>query len=477
MYLAGYTIARLSGNDEQNLAIWMHIMKPKAPPQDQFELFQSNLKQILNLDHELCQLAHAVDWNRLETVLADCYSEDMGRPGLATRLMVGLHYLKHAFDESDESVVARWVENPYWQYFCGFDYLQHVCPIHPTSLVKWRQRVGAERLEVMLAETIRVALAAKQVTSQQLHKITVDTTVQEKAIAFPTDARLYTKMLLRLVNLAKRRGVVLRQTYIRKAPELLRQQSRYAHARQFKRARGCTRQLKNRLGRVVRDIRRRAGKIDEQLNIFLARADRLLEQRIDSKNKLYSIDAPEVECISKGKAHKRYEFGCKVSVAMTNQKNWVVGVKALPGNPYDGHTLAGALKQVRRITTRQIKEVFVDQGYRGHDYTGPAEVHITGQRGKTKAGPALRKRKKRRAAVEPKIGHLKSDNRMDRNYLKGPEGDRINALLAGIGANFRKLLAAFWPALWNGSENTSQSCRFLQFLLRRLRHRTLAYMG
>ena len=209
----------------------MHFMKPKAPPQDQFELFQSNFKQILNLDHALCQLADVVEWNRFDVALADCYSEDMGRPGNATRLMVGLHYLKHAFDESDESVVARWVENPYWQYFCGFDYLQHECPIHPTSLVKWRQRVGADRLEGMLAETIRLALQAKEVTPQQLGKITVDTTVQEKAIAFPTDARLYTKMLLRLVNLAKRRGVVLRQTYIRKAPELLRQQSRYAHAR------------------------------------------------------------------------------------------------------------------------------------------------------------------------------------------------------------------------------------------------------
>jgi len=197
-------------------------MKPKATPCGQFELFQSNLQQILNMDHELCQMADAIDWDHFGTVLSDCYSDDMGRPGIATRLMVGLHYLKHAFDESDESVVARWVENPYWQYFCGFEYLQHECPIHPTSLVKWRHRVGADRLEVLLSETIRLALANKQVTSQQLRKITVDTTVQEKAIAFPTDARLYTKMLLRLVNLSKRRGLDLRQTYIRKAPETLR---------------------------------------------------------------------------------------------------------------------------------------------------------------------------------------------------------------------------------------------------------------
>ena len=233
-------------------------MKPKTQSIGQFELFQSNFNQILNLDHELCQLAHAIDWKRFDAELADCYSEDMGRPAKATRLMVGLHFLKHTFNESDESVVARWVENPYWQYFCGFEYLQHDCPMHPTSLVKWRQRVGADCLEVLLSETIRLALKTRQVTSQQLRQITVDTTVQEKAIAFPTDARLYTKMLLRLVNLTKRRGLVLRQTYIRKAPQTLRQQGRYAHARQFKRARRCTRQLKTLLGRVVRDIRRQA---------------------------------------------------------------------------------------------------------------------------------------------------------------------------------------------------------------------------
>lgn len=422
-------------------------MKPKPASAGQFELFQANFHQILNLDHELCQLARAIHWDRFETAFADCYSEDMGRPGNAIRLMVGLHYLKHTFDESDESVVARWVENPYWQYFCGFEYLQHDCPIHPTSMVKWRQRVGAERLELLLTETITVALGHKQVTSQQLRQITVDTTVQEKAIAFPTDARLYTKMLLRLVNLAKRREVVLRQTYIRKAPQLLKQQGRYGHARQFKRARKCTRQLKTLLGRVMRDIRRKAQIIDEELERFLGRADQLLRQQRDSKNKLYSIDAPEVECISKGKAHKRYEFGCKVSVATTNMGDWVVGVDALHGNPYDGHTLADAVSQTERVTGRQAKAIFVDQGYKGHNYAGEAEVHVTGRRSRKQASATLRKRKKRRAAIEPKIGHLKSDHRMGRNFLKGQAGDRINALLAGIGANLRKLLAAFWRAL------------------------------
>jgi len=434
-------------------------MKPKTTSTNQFDLFQAHFKQILNPDHQLCLLANAIDWPNFDVQFADCYSDDMGRPGNAIRLMVGLHYLKHAFDESDESVIDRWVENPYWQYFCGFDYMQHECPIHPTSMVKWRQRVGAEKLESLLAETIRIALKHKQVTSQQLRKITVDTTVQEKAIAFPTDARLYTKMLLRLVNLSKKRGILLRQTYIRKAPQILKQQGRYAHARQFKRSRRCTKTLHTLLGRVVRDIGRKAIQIDPQLQEYLQRAEKLLSQIQKSKNKLYSIDAPEVECISKGKAHKRYEFGCKVSVATTNQSNWVVGVQALHSNPYDGHTLANAIEQIERITGRQVNEAFVDKGYRGHDYTGDGQVHITGQRVKGKAGPALRKRKKRRSAVEPKIGHMKSDNRMGRNFLKGIEGDRTNAMLAGIGANLRKLLAAFWPALFNWARICVSNCR------------------
>jgi IS5 family transposase len=422
-------------------------MKPKTKSTSQFDLFRSHFKQILNLEHELCRLADVIDWPRFEVEFANCYSEDMGRPGNAIRLMVGLHYLKHAFDESDESVVARWIENPYWQYFCGYEYMQHDCPIHPTSMVKWRQRVGVERLEALLAETIRLALEFKQVTSQQLRKVTVDTTVQEKAVAFPTDARLYTKMLLRLVNLSRHQGISLRQSYVRKAPQLLKQQGRYAHAKQYKRAGRCTKALHTLLGRVVREIRRKTTSLDETLLVFLERAEKLLAQTRTSRNKLYSIDAPEVECISKGKAHKQYEFGCKVSVALTNEKNWIVGVQALHGNPYDGHTLDGAIKQVERITSKQVNEAFVDKGYRGHDYTGQAQVHITGQRGSAPASRGLRKRKKRRSAVEPKIGHLKSDNRMGRNFLKGMVGDQINALLAGIGANLRKLLAFFWPAL------------------------------
>ena len=276
-------------------------MKPNPSSSSSLHLFQAHFQQILNLDHSLCRLAQQIQWSRFEKTFGQCYSPDMGRPGKATRLMVGLHYLKHTFNESDESLVERWVENPYWQYFCGYEYLQHEFPIHPTCMTKWRQRVGADRLEQLLAETVRLATETKQVRPQQLRQITVDTTVQEKAIAFPTDARLYTKMILRLARLAKRAGLTLRQSYVRVAPQLLKQQSRYAHARQFKRARNCTRQLKSRLGRVVRDIRRKATTLDGDLKVFIERAERLLEQSRESKGKLYSIDVPKLNASVKAR--------------------------------------------------------------------------------------------------------------------------------------------------------------------------------
>jgi IS5 family transposase len=368
--------------------------------------------------------------------------------------MVGLVYLKHAFDESDESVVARWVENPYWQFFCGCEYMQHELPIDPSSLSKWRKRVGAERLEKLLEVTIKTALAMKAMRSRELEKVNVDTTVQEKAIAFPTDARLYHKMRVALVRRAKAVGLVLRQTYRFKGKKLLARQGRYAHARQMKRAAKMTRQLKTILGRVVRDIERKAHKLrgqiaDEPLRELLAMAQRLLAQTRTSKNKLYSVHAPEVECIAKGKAHKRYEFGCKTSVATTSQSNWIVAVEALHANPYDGHTLSGAIQQVERLTGQTPNDVMVDQGYRGHGYTGSASVHVVRTIPK-RATRAIRRMLRRRAAIEPTIGHLKADNRMNRNYLTGQVGDKINAVLAAAGYNLRKLLRwlVFAPIFW-----------------------------
>lgn len=428
-------------------------MQPKSRP-PQCELFGARLSELLNPEHPLYVLAERMDWPQFDVAIDACYAEELGRPGVNTRLMVGLLYLKHAFDESDESVVARWVENPYWQFFCGCQYMQHELPIDPSSLSRWRKRVGAERLEKLLEATIRTALAIGALRPQELQKVNVDTTVQEKAIAFPTDARLYHKMRLALVRRATSLGIRLRQNYRFKGKKLLAKQGRYAHARQMKRAAKMTRGLKTILGRVLRDIERKAGKIqgqiaDEPLRELVAMAQRLLQQTRTSKNKIYSVHAPEVECLAKGKAHKRYEFGCKASVATTSKSNWVVGTHALHGNPYDGHTLRGAIAQVERLTGHSPQDVMVDQGYRGHGYEGSAIVHVVRSIPK-RATRAVRRMLKRRAAIEPTIGHLKSGNRMDRNYLTGQEGDRINALLSAAGYNLRKLLrwVVFAPIFW-----------------------------
>jgi IS5 family transposase len=299
--------------------------------------------------------------------------------------------------------------------------------------------------------------------------VNVDTTVQEKAIAFPTDARLYHKMRVALVRRAKALGIVLRQNYRFTGKRLLAKQGRYAHARQLKRAAKMTRQLKTILGRVVRDVERKAHKLrdqiaDEPLGELVAMAQRLLAQTRSSKNKLYSVHAPEVECICKGKVHKRYEFGCKTSVATTSKSNWIVGAQALHGNPYDGHTLGGAIGQVEHLTGQTPNDVMVDQGYRGHGYGGSAIVHVVRTIPK-RATRAMKRMLRRRAAIEPTIGHLKSDNRLDRNYLTGREGDRINAVLSAAGYNLRKLLRwlvfapIFWLTWWLNTLQTAETGR------------------
>ena len=428
----------------------LQIMKPKRTD-SQLDLFQAALEKILDPKHPLVLLAAQIPWTQFDETIDPCYAADIGRPGCDTRLMIGLLFLKHAFNESDESIVARWVENPYWQFFCGFTHMQHAFPVDPSSLSKWRKRVGADRLEKMLEVTIHVAMKIGLLKPAQAAQVNVDTTVQEKAIAFPTDARLYHKMRVALVRQAQRMGIPLRQSYRFVGKRALFRQGRYAHARQMKRAARMTRRLKTYLGRVARDIQRKMADYGDPLSQQalqqqLKLAERLLAQTRTSKNKLYSIHAPEVECIAKGKAHKRYEFGCKASFVTSSKNNWIVGAQALHGNPYDGHTLAGALSQTQRLTGVPLAEVVCDQGYRGHNYEGPARVHVV--RGvPRKAKRALKQLLRRRSSIEPSIGHLKSDHRLQRNHLMDREGDRINAILSAVGYNFRKLLRGLFLAL------------------------------
>jgi transposase, IS5 family len=417
-------------------------MRPKQPdPTEPDDLFRARLSQQLDMRHPLVRLAGLIDWRVFEDRFGELYHPHVGRPGIPIRLMVGLSYLQHTFGLSDEEVVARWVENPYWQYFCGFDHLQLALPIDPSSLVRWRRRIGQEGIEVLLQETLAAAQRSEAVKPQSLERVSVDTTVQPKAIAHPLDSRLYHRGREILVRLAKRHGVPLRQSYARLAKKALRLASRYAHARQMKRARREIRRLKTYLGRVFRDVRRKLEGRPEVAGHFaeaLARVERLLAQQRTDKDKLYALHAPEVACIAKGKAHKKYEFGAKISVAVTNREGLVVGMQTYPGNPYDGQTLAPALTQLQRLTGTTPVRCYVDRGYRGHGVSGATAVFVAGRRrGIT---PTIRRELRRRSAIEAMIGHMKLDGRLARNHLKGAVGDAIHALLCAAGHNLRLIL-------------------------------------
>ena len=421
-------------------------MKPKKQESSACEdLFRLRLEQMLDQRHALYRLAGKINWKAAEMRFSGLYAEE-GRPGIPIRLMVGLHYLKHTFNESDESVVARWVENPYWQYFCGEEYFRHTLPIDPSQMTRFRDRVGDVGCEFMLGLTIQAGLKTRSISSASLSVVNVDTTVQDKAIAFPTDARLYHKARGALVRMAQGMGITLRQSYARLSKVALAKHGRYAHARQMQRAKREQKRLKTYLGRVIRDIERKLAAATTQAEQDYPRLKRLLrlslrihaQQRHD-KGKVYSVHAPEVECIAKGKAHKPYEFGVKVGVVSTSKESFVIGMQAFPGNPYDGHTLKASLEQAQRLTGRPPREVYVDRGYRGHGVIQEGlKVWIAGaKRGVT---VAIRKKLKRRNAVEPVIGHMKTDGRLARNFLKGSRGDAMNGLLCGAGHNLRKIL-------------------------------------
>jgi transposase, IS5 family len=348
-------------------------------------------------------------------------------------LVAGLLYLQHTYRLSDEAVVARWIDSPYVQHFCGETFFQHHVPIDPSSLVRWRKRIGEEGVAWLLAKTIEAVRKSGA----------VDTTVMEKNIAHPTDARLSEKARRQLVALAVEGGIELRQNYNRLAPPLAMQVGRYAHVKQFRRMRKALKKLKSYTGRVLRDIRRQLqdipeGAFRERVLDKLWLVGRLLQQTPKSQAKIYALHEPEVDCISKGKARVRYEFGTKVSIATTIDAGFVVGMRALPGNPYDGHTLGEALEQVEILTERKPTLAVVDRGYRGHGIEA-TRVLISGtRRGLTLL---LAKLLKRRSAIEPEIGHMKSDGRLARCPLKGTIGDAIFAVLCGCGHNLRKILA------------------------------------
>ena len=427
----------------QNPAILVPPMKhrPRSPEQD--DLLRPRLADMIDQRHELVKLAALIDWAVFEREWAGFFPSGKGRPATEPRLVAGLLYLQHAYRLSDEAVVARWVENPYYQHLTGEVFFQHKLPIDPSSLSRWRGRIGEEGVEWLLTQTIRAGQKSGAIDQDSVKRVAVDTTVMEKKIAYPTDARLYQRARDQLVALAQEAGVELRQSYARLAPRLALQVGRYAHARQVKRMGKALKRLKGYTGRVMRDLRRHLqdipeGSLRDRIIGKLALVSQRLHQAPKGADKIYALHEPQVDCIAKGKARLRSEFGCKVSVATTLDEGFVVGMRSFAGNPYDGHTLKEALDQVTILTDQRPDLAVVDRGYRGHGVEA-TRVLISGtRRGLT---PKLLADLRRRSAIEVEIGHMKTDGRLSRCPLKGTIGDALFAALCACGHNIRKILA------------------------------------
>ena len=434
------------------------------------DFFRARLDHMIDMRHPLAVLATRMPWTQIEASLAPLFAHrprpgrrvvdadlfgttaelvgvgvsNAGRPRLPIRLMVALLYLKHAYNESDESVVQRWAQDVYFQFFSGQVYFEPRLPCDDSQIGRFRQVLGEAGVEQLLKTTIEAAVEMGAIKCTEFERVIVDTTVREKAVAHPSDSRLLEVARAKIAQLATRAGIKLKQSYAAEGRQLRRRAGGYAHARQFKRLRRVLRRQRVILGRLLRDVER---KITEgshaTLRTWMERAWRIQRQRPHDSNKLYALHAPEVECIGKGKARQPFEFGVKVSMAVTHNSGLVVGARSFPGNPYDGHTLAGQIEQTTTLLEDigvKPKTAVVDLGYRGVDHLVPVDII---HRGRYKTMTEQQRRwLRRRQAIEPTIGHTKHDHGMKRCWLKGANGDALHAVLCAAGFNIRWLLRA-----------------------------------
>lgn len=410
-------------------------MKSNSPSQGQKSLFTTDLIDCLNPNNRLYQLAQRLPWSEIEKEFEGYYSK-MGQPAKPVRLMVGLLMLKQLENLSDEVVVERWCENPYYQFFCGMATFQWELPCHPTDLVYFRKRIGKGGAEKLFCYSLHI----HPEKAREVEQVVFDTTVQEKNITYPTDVKLAVKVIKKCRSMARKEGVELRQSYQRVVKKHMLNQRFASHPKNRKKAVASIRSLKTIAGRLIRELRRKLkpGALayhQNDLDLF----EQVIRQQRKDKNKIYSIHEPDVACIIKGKVSKKYEFGSKASIALTKDSNLIVGVASFKGNPHDNHTLEDTLQAVERTSGQRPKEGICDRGYRGKSIFGTTRIVIAKQQKHKNSYQKQKVRRKfqRRAAIEPVIGHIKQDFRLGRNYLKGFIGDEINLILASMAFNMK----------------------------------------
>ena len=410
----------------------------KTPKEHQMSIFEVALESFIDMNHELVLLSKQIDWEAVELEFAEYYYADNGRPSVPIRKMVGMMLLKNIYNLSDEGVVARWLENPYMQYFTGEKVFQKRPPMNPIDMTKFRKRIGSLGAEKLFK--ISLMVNAGEITEKEMRMVMVDSTVQEKNITFPTDAKLYRKIIAKVLKMARKEDIELRRTYTRELKALKLKVRFMNHSTRMKEGRKAVKRMRTIAQAMVNDLARKMDtfllkQYGKDIELYL----RVINQERSDKNKVYSLHEPEVQCISKGKEHKKYEFGNKSAIGKTGS-GLIVSALAFKGNPYGGHTLSALWEQIRRLTGHTPKEILTDRGYRGKKSVGSTEISIpTSGSPNQSYNQRWKARKKfcKRAGIEPVIGHLKSDHRMMRNYLKGTLGDAINTLMAAAAYNMR----------------------------------------
>ena len=409
----------------------------KLKNENQSDLFKPLLVDFIDMRHELVLLANKIDWKHLEKELSVYYSHK-GQPSMPIRFMSGCLLLKRYYNLGDETLAEAWEMNPYMQYFCGYSHFEHKFPCDPSDFVHFRKRLGVLGIEKIFVHTVE--LHGEKIKSKQLLS---DTTVQENNITYPTDSKLAKQIIDKCNAIAEKESITQRQNYKRVSKQLLRDSYNSQHPRRKKKAKKSMKKLKTIAGRLVRELERKLS--EEKLKEYQSDLDlftQVLNQKKEDKNKIYSLHKPFTSCISKGKAHKKYEFGNKIGLMINPKELVVLGIESYEGNPHDSRTIEPLLNQMERNLNYQPKEVIYDRGGRG--ITEINGVQISTPKPPLKRDNQYQKAKKRkkfrrRAAIEPVIGHLKKEFRMGENYLHGEDSPKINALLAAAGWNLKKL--------------------------------------